>query len=100
MPRHPREERMDPDLEGIPHMRTRSGFLIKVRVEPRSSKAQVVGVIGGILKVKLTQPPVGGAANRQLIQILAEHFQVSKSAVRIVRGETSKNKVVEVAASA
>jgi uncharacterized protein (TIGR00251 family) len=87
---------MEPDLDGIPHTRTRTGFLVKVRVEPRSSRVQVVGVVGGILKVKLTQPPVGGAANRQLIQILAEHFQVSKSAVRIVRGETSKNKVVEI----
>lgn len=67
-----------------------------MRVEPRSSKVQVVGVVAGILKVKLTQPPVEGAANRQLIEVLADYFQVRKSSVRIRQGESSRNKVVEI----
>ncbi len=49
-----------------------------------------------VLKVKLTAPPVDGAANEQLIEIIAEEFGVKKSAVRIIRGQSSKTKVVEI----
>lgn len=50
----------------------------------------------GILKVKLTAPPVEGEANGQLIDLLAEAVGVRKSAVRIVSGHASKRKVVEI----
>jgi uncharacterized protein (TIGR00251 family) len=85
---------VDPDE--IPGKRSATGLVINVRVEPRSSTAAVVGVMNDILKVKLTAPPVGGAANEQLIRLLADHFGVRKSDIRIVRGHTRKNKVVEI----
>lgn len=48
------------------------------------------------LKVYLTAPPVDGKANKALVAFLAEHFGVKRSAVRIVRGETGREKVIEI----
>lgn len=70
---------------------------INIRVLPRSSKNEVVGqMTDGVLKVKLTAPPVDGAANESLIELLAEYFDTSKQKIKIVRGMTSKNKIVEI----
>ena len=67
-----------------------------VRVQPRSSRNAIEGVLGGALKVRLTAPPVDGAANEALIALLADELGVAKRAVRIVGGETGRNKIVEV----
>ncbi|PLX27014.1 YggU family protein [Candidatus Parcubacteria bacterium] len=70
---------------------------INIRVLPRSSKNEIVGEMADrTLKVKLTAPPVDGEANKKLIELLAKHFGVSKSKIKIVRGLTSKNKVIEI----
>lgn len=80
----------------IPFKKTKDGIMIEVRVEPRSSKKGVSGVIDNVLKVKLTAPPVEGEANEQLIEVLSELTGVRKSNIRIVRGLSSKRKVVEI----
>jgi len=54
----------------IPFRKTKDGVLIEVKVEPRSSKKGISGVMENALKVKLTAPPVGGAANEQLIEVM------------------------------
>ena len=70
---------------------------LNIRVLPRSSKNEVIGQMAdGTLKVKLTAPPVDGAANEALIELLAEYFDTSKQKIKIVRGMTSKNKIVEI----
>ncbi|MHB8883181.1 MAG: DUF167 domain-containing protein [Thermodesulfovibrionales bacterium] len=81
----------------IPSKKTKDGIQINVRVEPRSSRREVSGLRGDALKVKLTAPPVGGAANEQLIEILSEAFGIRKSDISILRGHSSKNKVVGIA---
>jgi uncharacterized protein (TIGR00251 family) len=83
-------------VENIPFTRTRNGIRIEVKVEPRSSKKGLAGVLGNKLKVKLTSPPVDGEANEQLVEVLAEAFGIKKAAVKIIRGQSSKNKVVEL----
>ena len=80
----------------IPFKRRRGGVVIEVKVEPRSSKKGITGVIGNMLKVKLTAPPVGGAANEQLIEVISEATGIRKSNIRILRGASSKRKVVEI----
>ena len=70
-------------------------MIISVRVSPRSSRALVQNA-DGIYKVYLTKPALNGEANAQLIGLLADHFKVKKYNVRIVRGETSRNKSVEI----
>ena len=77
-------------------------MLIPVRVIPRSRKNSVEWDgdgegEGGRLKVRLTAPPVDGAANEALVALLAEQLGVPKRQVVIVRGATSRLKVVEVA---
>ncbi len=71
-------------------------MLITVRVIPRSSK-NVLEWEHGTLKARLTAPPVDGAANVALIGLLAERLAVPRRTISIVRGETSRQKTIEVA---
>ena len=81
----------------IPYKNTKNGISIDVKVEPRSSRKQISGVMDGtILKVKLTAPPVDGSANEQLIDVISEATGTKKSQIRIIRGLTSKRKLVEI----
>lgn len=79
----------------IPFKKTKDGITINVRVLPRASRSGVEVLDDGI-KIRLTSPPVGGAANEQLVEVLSETLGIRKSAFRIVRGHSSRNKVVEI----
>jgi len=68
-----------------------------VRVIPRSSRSEIVGEFAGAVRVRLTSPPVGGAANAELIKLFAKKLDVPKSAVAIVAGQTSKTKRLKIA---
>jgi uncharacterized protein (TIGR00251 family) len=67
-----------------------------VRVQPRASRSEVVGVYGDALKVRLSSPPVDGAANDELVKFLAHVFAVGRRDVRILAGESSRSKIVEI----
>ena len=69
---------------------------IQVKVKP-NSKIQEVSQEGNSFAVKVKEPAREGRANQAVIKLLAEHFGVPKSQVRILSGLTSKNKVIEVA---
>lgn len=71
---------------------------IPVKVTPRSSRNEMSLQADGSYKIKLTAAPVDGAANEALIRFLSKELDVPKSAVRIVRGERSKNKIIEIGA--
>ena len=71
-------------------------LIFSVRVLPKSSKSEVVGEHGGALKIKIKSPPVDGAANTELVKILAKFFDVPKSAVEIIKGQTSKTKQIKI----
>jgi uncharacterized protein len=68
-----------------------------VHVQPRASQTKIRGLHGDAIKVQLSAPPVDGAANEALRDLFAELLGVARSAVRIVAGEHSRRKVVEVA---
>jgi len=72
------------------------GVTLAVRVTPRARKNEIAGVAGEALKVKLAAPPVEGAANAALCAFLAEQLGVRKSAVTLVAGQASRQKVVRV----
>ncbi|HUF27909.1 MAG TPA: DUF167 domain-containing protein [Gemmatimonadaceae bacterium] len=72
------------------------GVRFAVRVQPRSSRTAIEGTHGDALRVRLTAPPVDGAANEALVRLLAESLGVPRHAVRIVTGSTSRTKTVEV----
>ena len=69
----------------------------KVRVQPRSSRNQIAGCQAGTLSVRVTAPPHDGKANAAVVSLLSETLGVAKSRVRIVRGHTSRDKLVSVA---
>jgi uncharacterized protein (TIGR00251 family) len=68
-----------------------------VRVQPRASKNEIVGVMEGALKIRLQAPAAEDRANHALCEFLAELLKRPKSAVRILSGERSRLKRVEVA---
>lgn len=78
-------------------VRTRgSGVRFAVRVQPRASRAEVAGVHGTALKVRLTAAPIAGAANEALIALLADVLQVTPRSIRIVAGATARTKMIDV----
>lgn len=78
-------------------MRAREGNIVfAVRVVPRASRDAIEGEYQGALKVRLTAPPVDGKANDALCRLLADRLKIPQSAVRIVSGEKSRTKRVEV----
>ena len=68
---------------------------LQIRVIPNAKQNKIVDD-GERLKIYLTVPPADGRANKALIAYLADHFGVRKSAVRIAKGEKSRDKVVEI----
>lgn len=68
------------------------GIILQLLVQPRASKNEIVGAVGDELKLRLTSPPVEGAANRLCCEYLAKLFGVAKSAVTLESGETSRHK--------
>jgi len=79
----------------IPFSRTPDGIVLRVRVLPRSSKRGIEITPAG-LKVKLTAPPVDGAANEQLLELLSKVLGIRRSAFRILKGLSSRDKVVAI----
>jgi len=72
------------------------GVELAVLVQPRASRSRVVGEHAGLLKIQLAAPPVDGAANDALVELLSEVLGVPRRAVRLVAGETSRRKRVRV----
>ena len=68
--------------------------LIRVVVQPRASRNEILGLRGEVLQVKVTAPPEGGKANEALVELLARALKVAKSRVRVIRGHTSRDKWV------
>ncbi|MFI5095093.1 MAG: DUF167 domain-containing protein [Candidatus Acidiferrales bacterium] len=67
-----------------------------VRVQPRASKDEIAGVHGGALKIRLQAPAVENRANEALVEFLAHLLKTPKSAVRILAGDRSRTKRVEI----
>jgi uncharacterized protein (TIGR00251 family) len=79
------------------HLQTQDGTVIlPVRVQPRASKTEIAGVLGGALKVRLQAPALEDRANEALCEFLAHLLKTPRSAVRIVSGHRSRSKRVEI----
>jgi len=68
----------------------------RIKAVPNSSKNVVSGILDDALKLKIKAPAVEGAANKELVKFLSKLFKVSKSEVRFIGGETSKQKRIRV----
>lgn len=71
-------------------------ILFGVRVVPRASKSEIAGEIDGSLKIRLSAPPVDGAANAELVKLLARTFGISRGQVEIISGQTAKTKRIRI----
>ena len=69
---------------------------ISLHVYPNAPRNQVVGFSGGVLGVKVAAPPLKGQANRELVAFLSQVLGVSKGSLAIIRGHTSRNKLIAV----
>ena len=74
----------------------RTAALLHVRVTPRGGRDAVIGWEGGIFRVRVAAAPADGAANRAVVDLLARHFGVARRAIIIVRGETAREKWIQV----
>jgi hypothetical protein len=79
---------------------TGDGIVVNVFVQPRASRNQVAGLHGEALKLRLTAPPVEGAANKMCIVFLADLLGVPKSTLEIVAGHSNRSKQVLVRSTA
>jgi uncharacterized protein (TIGR00251 family) len=72
-------------------------FVLAVRVQPRSSKEAVAGISEGVVRIRLTAPPVEGKANEALLKFLSKKLGVSKGALELVAGDHGRNKLIRIA---
>lgn len=77
-------------------MPTATGVRVSIRVQPRASADGIAGVRGDALRVRLTAPPVEGAANDALVDFLANTLGIARRHVTIVAGSSSRSKIVEL----
>lgn len=70
--------------------------VIAVKIQPRASKNEICRTNDGLLKIRLTAPPVDGEANEALVRFLAEILSVAKSQVEIVSGHASREKRIRI----
>lgn len=75
---------------------TPDGVRLRLRVQPRASRNEVVGLRGDEIRVRIAAPPVDSAANEALVRLLAEHLRVPRSAIQLVSGRSGRAKVADV----
>src|SRR5580765_6552604 len=73
------------------------GVTFSVRVVPRASRSEVVGLRDGALRVRVAAPPVEGAANQELVKFLSRELKVPRASLTLISGANSRNKIIRVA---
>lgn len=72
-------------------------IVLRVYVQPKASRDNLVGLHGDEVKIAITAPPVDGKANAHLAKYLAKQFKVAKSGVCIEKGELGRHKTIRIA---
>lgn len=67
---------------------------LAIKVTPNAGRNEIVGLKDGVLHIKIAAPPEKGKANKELIDFLAEKLEIRKSAILVVKGQTSRRKVI------
>ena len=69
---------------------------IAVQISPGASKNEIMGMVNDVLRIKIAAPPVKGKANKELIDYLSHLLGISKDKLDILKGHTSKNKIISI----
>ncbi len=80
----------------IPLIKDKDGYLLKVSVKTGSKKAGIEGIAEDIIKIRVKSQPHDGLANRELLEILSEFLNEPKSKMEIIKGLTSRNKIIRI----
>jgi uncharacterized protein (TIGR00251 family) len=80
-------------LTAIKHSHNNS---LRLRIQPNARRNEVIGFTDGVLQVRVSAPPVKGKANNELISFLSQALGVNKSSLSIIKGHTSRNKVIAI----
>ena len=80
----------------IPVEQQQDNLLLRLYIQPKASRDQILGLHGDELKIAITAPPVDGKANAHLLKFLAKQFKVAKSDVEILRGELGRHKQIRI----
>lgn len=72
---------------------TKDGIIVNIKISPNAKKNEIISD-GDIIKVKITAQPVDGKANKALVEFLSKTFKIPKTSIKIIKGETSKEKTI------
>ncbi len=72
---------------------TKDGLIVNIKISPNSKKNEIINE-GDFTKIKITAQPIDGKANKALIEFLSKNFKIPKTSIKILKGETSKEKTV------
>lgn len=72
---------------------TKDGLIAHIKISPNSKKNEIINE-GDFTKIKITAQPIDGKANKALIEFLYKNFKIPKTSIKILKGETSKEKTV------
>ena len=76
---------------------TGSAFIdIEAKIIPKSSRNEIIILDGGMVRIKVTAPPVDGLANREVIDLISKELKMPKKDIAIISGDKSKNKKIRV----
>lgn len=82
------------DKNKFPISQQKNGIKFSVKVIPNASKNEIICTEEGLIKIKITVPPVEGKANTKCIEFLSDILRIPKTSISIVSGQTSKNKTI------
>ena len=80
--------------------RTSTGWEVRLHVQPGAKRSEIIGLHGSSLKLKIQAPPVDGKANEAIVAYIAERIGVPRRTVRIIAGESSREKRIAIDAPA
>ncbi|WP_076407883.1 DUF167 family protein YggU [Shewanella sp. UCD-KL12] len=80
----------------LPVSEQQGNLLLRLYIQPKASRDQIVGIHGNELKVAITAPPVDGKANAHLVKYLSKAFKVPKGDIKILKGELGRHKQIQV----
>jgi len=72
------------------------GVLLAIKVQTRAKSTEIVKIEHGVLKIRVQSPPVEGAANQEILDLLRKIFRVPRQNIQILRGEKNRCKWVEI----
>lgn len=72
---------------------THDGLVASIRISPNAKKNEIIKE-GEVVKIKITAQPIDGKANKALVEFLSKNFKIPKTSIKILKGETSKDKTI------